>query len=348
MPLARNKQIILSFLKDKHKKNWAQIIKEFTSLYVAQKQIPVNYITSLLFRKNVLNYKDYITIKENQDLLAWSYAEANEQIELVENKLLFNKLLVKNNIPTPQIIFHNLKNSFTYNDETFRIATKKDFFLFLERVFDEVNIQRLFCKPTDGSMGKNIFVIDKNKSWETPDELINIVFSGSFIFQKPIIQHESLSKINHSSVNTLRIVAYKDQDHNVEIICGFIRLGRKGAVVDNAHAGGIVVPFDKDTGKMKDEGLQLIDNGGGIFYQHPETGIIFDNFQIPYYDQVKALVVEASALFKFPLLGWDIAITPQAPTIVEANHNFHLLLSDRMDLGLKRNPTINKLLEALK
>lgn len=348
MPIARNKQIMLSFLKDKHKKNWAQIIKEFSSLYMAQKQIPVNYITSLLYRKNVLNYKDYLTIKENEDLLEWSYAHAKEQIELVENKLLFNKLLDKNNIPTPQIIFHNLKDHFTYNDQTFRLTGKKDFFLFLEKVFNEVNIQRLFCKPTDGSMGKNIFVIDKNIFHDTSDELINLVFSGSFIFQEPIVQHESLSKINHSSVNTLRIVAYKDQDQNVEIICGFIRLGRQGAIVDNAHAKGIVVAFDKDTGKMKDEGLQLIDNGGGIFYQHPETGIIFNNFQIPHYDQVKALVVAASALFKFPLLGWDIAITPESPTIVEANHNFHLLLSDRMDLGLKRNPTINKLLEALK
>ena len=119
--------------------------------------------------------------------------------------------------------------------------------------------------------------------------------------------------------------------------------GRKGSIIDNAHAGGIVVPINKETGKMGNEGLQLIDNGGGVFYKHPDTGIIFDNIQIPHYIQVKEIVTKASSLFKIPLLGWDVALTPNGPVIIEANHNFHLLLSDRMEKGLKRTPSFKKL-----
>ncbi|WP_166965325.1 sugar-transfer associated ATP-grasp domain-containing protein [Yeosuana marina] len=343
----RSKEILLSFLKDKHKKKWYKIVKEFTSLYVSQKTLPVNYITSLLYRKNISNYKDYISLKENEKLLAWSYSHAKEQIVLVENKLLFHDLIVKNNISTPQIIFHNSKNKFIYKNDFFQIETKNDFFSFLEKVFYEIKIEHVFCKPLDGSMGKNIFVLDKNTFRETPDNLINLVFSKAFIFQELILQHQTLKKINNSSINTLRIVAYKNKENKVKILSGFIRLGRKGSIVDNAHAGGIVVSFNKETGKMRHEGLQLIYNGGGVFYKHPDTGIIFDNFQIPCYDQVKEIVVKASSLFKFPLLGWDVAITPEGPTIVEANHDFHLFLSDRMEHGLKRNPTFNKLLEEL-
>lgn len=343
----REKQILLFFLKDKNKKNWFQIIKEFTNLYISQKELPLNYITNLLYRKNVSNYKDYISLKDNSRLLAWSYSHAKEQIVLAENKLLFEELLIKNNIPTPQIFFHNSKNRFTYKGDVFKIETKNDFFSFLEKIFYEEKIVSLFCKPIDGGMGENIFVIDKNTYQKIADNLINLVLSKAYIFQELILQHEVLKKINCSSINTLRIFTYKNKKNELEILSGFIRVGRKGAIIDNAHAGGIVVPFNKESGKMCAEGLQLIDNGGGIFYKHPDTEIIFENLQIPHYIQVKKIVTKASSLFKFPFLGWDVAITPNGPVIVEVNHNFHLFLSDRMEKGLKKIPSFKKLLEQL-
>ena len=343
----REKQILLFFLKDKNKKNWFQIIKEFTNLFISKKELPLYYISNLLYRKNVSNYKDYISLKENNRLLAWFYSHAKEQIVLAENKLLFKELLVKNNISTPQIFFHNSKNIFTYKSDVFKIETKNDFSSFLEKVFYKEKIAYLFCKPIDGGMGQNIFIIDRNTHRKIATDLINLVFSNDFIFQELILQHEVLKKINSSSINTLRILTYKNKKNEVEILSGFIRVGRKGAIVDNAHAGGIVVPFNIESGKIYGEGLQLIDNGGGTFYKHPNTGIIFDNFQIPHYIQVKKIVTEASSLFKLPFLGWDVAITPNGPVIVEVNHDFHLLLSDRMEKGLKRIPSFKKLFEQI-
>ncbi len=344
----RSKQILLLFLRDKHKKNWFQIIKEFATLYYFEKKIPVNYITSFLYRKSASNYKDYLTIKESEKLLEWSYSYGKEQIVLAENKLLFEELLTKNNIPTPQIFFHNSKNKFTYKNTVFEIENKKDFFSFLETVFNDLSVQRFFCKPIDGSMGRNIFVLDKNTFRDSTDTLINSIFSQAFIFQEVILQHESLNKINSFSANTLRIVTYKPKDNKVEILSGLIRFGRTGAIVDNSHTGGLFVSFNKETGKIRDEGVQLLDNGGGVFYKHPDTGIVFDDFQIPYFNEVRDIVIKASNLFKIPLLGWDIAITPNGPVIIEANHDFYLLSADRMENGLKKNPVFNKLLQQIK
>ncbi len=343
----RKKQMLLFFLRDKNKKNWSQIIKEFTALYMAQKELPLNYISHLLYRKNIAKYTDYLSLKENRGLLQWSYSHAKDQITWVENKLLFEETLTKSNIPTPQIFFHNFKHQFTYDGDVFEIETKNDFFSFLEKVFNQQKIEHIFCKPIDGIRGENIFVIDKNTYRKIADNLIDLMFSKAFIFQELILQHTDLKKINSSSINTLRIVTYKNQKNEIEILSGFIRVGRKGAIIDNAHIGGIVIPFHKETGKMYAEGLQLIDNGGGIFHKHPDTGVIFDNLQIPHYKQVKKIVAEASLVFQFPLLGWDVAITPNGPTIVEANHDFHLLLSDLTEKGLKRNPSIKKLLEQI-
>lgn len=343
----RKKQMLLFFLRDKNKKKWLQIIKEFTMLGISGKELPLHYISHLLYRKNITNYTDYLSLKENHSLLQWSYSHAKEEIELIENKSLFEAVLVKNNIPTPRIFFHNLKNRFTYKGDGIEIETKNDFFSLLERVFKAEKIERLFCKPIDGIRGENIFVIDKNSYREIADNLIDLVLSSAFIFQELIQQHENLSRINQSSVNTLRIVTYKNKENKSEVLSGFIRVGRKGAIIDNAHIGGIVVALHKKTGKMRAEGIQLIDNGGGVFYKHPDTGIVFDNLQIPHYDQVKKIVTQAAALFKFPLLGWDVAVTPNGPVIIEANHDFHLLLSDRMEGGLKRSPSFMKLLEQI-
>jgi len=343
----RKKEILLFFLNDKNKKNWFHIIKEFVTLCIFKKEVPIYYISNLLYRKNVTNYKDYLSFKENKKLLQWSYSNGKEQIAIVENKLLFKEFLAKKNIPTPQIFFHNSKNKFTYKDAVFEIETKNDFFSFLEKVFNKEKIEQIFCKPIDGWMGENIFVIEKKTYRKIADDLISLVFSKAFIFQELILQHEVLKQINYSSINTLRIVTYKNKKNEVEILSGLIRVGRKGTIVDNAHAGGIAIPFNKETGKLCAEGLQLIDNGGGIFYKHPDTGIVFDKLQIPHYIEVKKIVTKASSLFKFPFLGWDVALTPDGPIIIEANHDFHLLFSDRMEKGLKRIPSFKKSLEHL-
>ncbi|MGB6153407.1 MAG: sugar-transfer associated ATP-grasp domain-containing protein [Pricia sp.] len=343
----RKKQMLLFFLRDKNRKNWLQIIKEFTTLGISAKEFPLHYISHLLYRKNVTNYKDYLSLKENHGLLQWSYSHAQEEIGLIENKLSFEAILSKNNIPTPRIFFHNLKNRFIYEGTAFDVDTKSDFFSFLEKVFNEKKVERIFCKPVDGIRGENIFVIDQNTYREMADNFIDLVFSKAFIFQELIRQHEDLGRINQSSVNTLRVVTYKNKNNASEVFSAFIRVGRKGAIIDNAHIGGIVVAIDKETGKMRGEGIQLIDNGGGIFYKHPDTGIIFDTVQIPHFDKVKKIATQAASLFKFPLLGWDIAVTPDGPVIIEANHDFHLFLSDRMEKGLKRNPTFKKILEQI-
>lgn len=334
-------------MRDKNKKNWLQIIKEFATLSISTKELPIHYISHLLYRKNVTNYKDYLSLRENRELLQWSYSKAKDQIVLVENKLLFEEFLTKNDIPTPQIFFHNSKNKFTYDGIEFEIDTKNDFFSFLTKVFNEKNIDQIFCKPIDGIEGKNIFIIDKDSYRKITDSVIDLVLSNSFIYQELIPQHEALKKINSSSINTLRIITYKNEKNESEVLSGFIRVGRKGAILDNAHVGGIVIPLDKQTGRMRAEGLQLIDNGGGIFHKHPDSGITFDNLQIPFFKEVKEIVAEASSAFKFPLLGWDVAITPNGPVVIEANHDFHLLLTDLTEKGLKRNPTVKKLLEQI-
>lgn len=261
----RKIKMLIFFFRDKNKKKWLQIIKEFTSLYISKKKIPLYYISNLLYRKNVINYKNYLSLEESKTFLLWSYAQGGHHIPVAENKFLFHNLLIENKIATPRVFFYNLKNKLVFRDTGFEVNSKKEFLLFLDFFFNEVNVDRIFCKPIDGMMGQSVFILEKKSYSEIEDSLIKSVFAQKFIFQELIPQHKALNKINPYSVNSLRIISYKNKEKKVEILTGVLRVGANKAIVDNTHAGGILTSLNIENGKLKNEGSQLIDNGGGSF-----------------------------------------------------------------------------------
>lgn len=197
--------------------------------------------------------------------MLWSYAQGGHHIPVAENKFLFHNLLIENKIATPRVFFYNLKNKLVFRDTGFEVNSKKEFLLFLDFFFNEVNVDRIFCKPIDGMMGQSVFILEKKSYSEIEDSLIKSVFAQKFIFQELIPQHKALNKINPYSVNSLRIISYKNKEKKVEILTGVLRVGANKAIVDNTHAGGILTSLNIENGKLKNEGSQLIDNGGGSF-----------------------------------------------------------------------------------
>ena len=50
------------------------------------------------------------------------------------------------------------------------------------------------------------------------------------------------------------------------------------------------------------------------------TGIKFDGFEIPYWDEIKKMVLEAALVNdKVNIVGWDVAISKDGPVIIEGN-----------------------------
>ena len=54
---------LLVFLRDKQKKNYFKIFKEFVNLLLIKKEVPFYYF-KYLYRKDITNYKDYVSTKE--------------------------------------------------------------------------------------------------------------------------------------------------------------------------------------------------------------------------------------------------------------------------------------------
>lgn len=140
-----------------------------------------------------------------------------------------------------------------------------------------------------------------------------------YLAEEFIQSDESLARFHPESLNTLRVITFRNRDRFEVFGCG-LRVGNNGLHVDNAHGGGIFCEIDPATGVIITDGL---DEHGDYYRTHPMTGVQFYGTQIPYWDDVIALCEEASkALPVLRVVGWDVAILPGGKLeLIEGNHN---------------------------
>ena len=112
-----------------------------------------------------------------------------------------------------------------------------------------------------------------------------------FIIQQAFEQHSFFSFFNPTSVNTLRIVSYRDSKGEIQILNSILRIGLAGSVVDNAHAGGMFVGVSKD-GVL---GKYVCDQYGRTQTVFNNIDFASDEFVVPFWDVIKENIKE---------LGW--------------------------------------------
>lgn len=137
------------------------------------------------------------------------------------------------------------------------------------------------------------------------------------VVQSGIIQHESMNRLNSSSVNTIRFLSHLTCDGRVIIRSSVVRMGRNGAHVDNASSGGITVGINND-GRLKNVAYDV---NGNRYFTHPDSQTKFSDITIPnYIDIIQDINLLQWQLPQFRLLSWDIAIDESGhPIIIEVN-----------------------------
>ena len=70
--------------------------------------------------------------------------------------------------------------------------------------------------------------------------------------------------------------------------------------------------------------------------KHPDTDFDFSHLQIPNWEVVKQqILISAQKLTQLNLVGWDIAVTNQGVTVIEANTLFSIDLPQAGFKGIK-------------
>lgn len=174
---------------------------------------------------------------------------------------------------------------------------------------------RFFCKPFARALGRGTRIVEIGDS--DPKKIFDeLVSTGTYILEELIEQCPEMSQFNPSSVNTIR-TALVNTSRGAEMLFAEIRCGRAGSIVDNGGQGGILIPCDIETGRLCKYGY---DGSGRKYTCHPDSKVVFENFQVPRWNEVVALSKEL--MMKIPGLkyvGWDIALTDENIVLVEGN-----------------------------
>ena len=212
----------------------------------------------------------------------------------------------------PETIIRNI-NGYYFDDK--HSITKKEA---IERC---KNLKDVVIKPSMiGMWGTGVRIISTDNGRvdekETVEELFD-TFKENFIIQKKVVQHSEMSRLNPTSLNTLRVLSYHHGDE-VVVLYAVVRIGRKDRLVDNETAGGINADICLKDGHIKD-----------CAYGTPsekrilttDVGTVLKGFEIPAFNDVLATVKELhKRLPYFNLIGWDFGVDDTGkPVLIEWN-----------------------------
>ncbi len=345
-------QLVIQLLKDPDRKSIARMVAEVLYLAVIFRTIPVHYISRFLFKKERKNIRDYFPSKVLYNIKP----RYNEKavVEVLENKLFFDFFYRQFDINLPKILMYNYRNAFVFNKKSILVNTPEQFRSLLQEVFKTNGIHdSIFVKRTYGTYGgQGIYKIslkqlDEDSSLLT--DYFNKVIKTGYLFQETIRQHSELNRLNPSCVNTIRIDTFRNPNGEVEVITSYIRTSMSSHYVDNTGSGGGWVAVDTRTGKLEADGYKSLKDGGiKLLKEHPVTHTVFKDFQIPYFDEAKQLVIQVAGFVpNMRLIGWDVAIGESGPILVEGNSDYDLSGTDFVGRGARSHPVFQKVLKEI-
>lgn len=183
--------------------------------------------------------------------------------------------------------------------------------------------EKIVLKNSLGQAGKEVRIISSKDL--TPEKLIRVMNSEKYdLAEEYVVQHPVLMNLSSTGLNTVRIIT-QITENGIEILAARLRIS-VNCQVDNLAAGNVAAPVDSLTGRVTGNAV-FSDITKEDVREHPVTGVEIPGFQIPYWQEILDLVKNAASLAAMNRsVGWDIAIAPSGPLLIEGNHNWCKLL----------------------
>ena len=233
----------------------------------------------------------------------------------------------------PQLYAVFYKNSTGLTQAGTIMQTRDDWCRF---IVDELPAE-FVIKPTDGSLGRGIRIFRKKQlgfcdqygQLFRPGQIYDIMRSdpeaSGYVIQQKLDNHTDIVELTaNDNLQTIRMITFVDADRGASILQAHIKMITGNNALDNfAHGstGNIQADIDIPTGQIVSAIAPRRNQAGTVAIEyHPESGNPFEGFNIPQWNQACELVLRGAKLF-LPIraIGWDIAITPNGPVIIEGN-----------------------------
>lgn len=199
-----------------------------------------------------------------------------------------------------------------YGRDVIKVSSQEDSAVFEDFLSKH---KEFIVKPIDQSGGTGIYRIAVENM--NADECFQkVLTSRPCVVEQCIEQVHEMARFHPQSLNTIRIATFYNTSE-IKILFSLFRAGTGEAVVDNTAAGGVFASIDIVTGKIQSDGY--LDNGY-ICKAHPDTGCIFNGYQIPCWQDLLDIAIKAAQAFpQHNYICWDFALTDSGWIMVEAN-----------------------------
>ena len=278
----------------------------------------------------------YLTTPQEYFLFGFREQTSDEYRDSFISDQFRNKVLI--DIVGVDVFLNDLRNKFNFYQLT-KPYFRRGVFLFKKDCkFEEfcdfaIKNNNLFLKRNSSSKGRGILVKDvpnEKVAKEVYDQLIKE--GGDWIIEERIRQAPQMALWNDSSVNTVRLPSILNNGV-FSVIGPVFRTGRKGSIVDNAAAGGLIACIDAKTGIIDSDG---VDEKGHYYECHPNSNIRFNGWQIPQWKELLALAEEIQRTIPHhKYVGWDFALTEKGWVVIEGNWG-QFLSQYNNHIGLKK------------
>lgn len=275
-------------------------------------------VKSINERKEYVNYqyfneeRDSINLKDKVNCAC-----------ILRDKILFNVFANGIGIDTPKNVLY------VANGKLYDFQNKQEILADQLKHYAE---NALFCKLVDGECGKGIFKLEYHEGSflidgkeKSADEVYQRLTSGRYLAQEVIKQHPMMASLHPQSVNSMRIVTVRSvKDRVIRVWPSILRMGTGNSVVDNTSQGGVYAGIDFNTGRMKEWGF-FKPQFGLKTNQHPDSGFVFKDFEIPFLKEVQEQAIYFHSMLPgLQSVGWDIAIGENGPVFIEGNDNWEI------------------------
>jgi hypothetical protein len=251
---------------------------------------------------------------------------------LTQDKAVFYAFCTGSGIPVPDL-YAVIGATFSWcpDGSTFSSRAACEEFL-------SVGLPEAFVvKPASGTYGRGFMAIrradgafvDHTGSSMTAAALYDALARDAryrkFVVQQRLESHPALVRLSDTrALQTVRMVTYAGRGDQPSLLFATLKVIGGQSISDNfsfGRGGNLLVDVDLETGALR-TAVSAIPGGVGLapVPAHPKTGVPFDGFRLPWWAEARDLLSTVAAKFS-PLrtVGWDVALTPDGPIVVEGN-----------------------------
>lgn len=338
--LRRTRESYLPALRRERSKGTVRIVAEMATLALAWRCLPFHYLRYGLFRRGVTRERAMSFLPETVMYYA-VLPRINRMSALLDDKLVFKQVLAADGIPHPRTLLTLRRGGLYRGDRPLGLSEAAD-------LLRQDSAARLIAKPARfGSSGKRIVVFERQQGEYRSDGrhlaayLDELVREGDWLVEEHLEQAEETAAPHPPSTNTVRVITWFHRTSGPEVLYTMLKTGAGGRPTDNAHTDGLYVRVQED-GALDETAWDEQLRAHAV---HPDTGFRFAAGRLPAIEAVRETAVRCAHAFpEVTFAGWDIAVTPGGPAVIEGNSSPGLTIIQRTYGGMA--PVILRCLQA--